>query len=86
MMLRLVPEWRMTPGEWAEVLQVLGGLRDALSIGDLDAADRGLTTLAELAPTRLSSLGEADPEETSPVPEAVIDLVVEIQNGPGRPS
>ena len=81
-MLRLVPQWCLTAEDWAEVVASLCTLRDAFRNDDLAAADRCLVDLAELAPSRLSSLAEAEPDRAQPAPEMIVELVVEIQSSP----
>ena len=78
-LLRLVPEWRLAADEWHEVRDGLVRLRRALSDGDGAAAERAVIVLEELAPTRLGSMGDAEPDETQPPPPVVTELVVEIQ-------
>jgi hypothetical protein len=78
-LLRLVPGWRLRAGQWADVRDELARLRVALAGHDVEAVGRSVARLDELAPTRLGSMEDDEPDPTGPPPPVVAELIVEVQ-------
>jgi len=77
--LEVIPEWRLPPGDWRAVQGQLQAARGLLQHGDADGVHQILIELERLDVARLGSLAGTEADEGESAPEPVIQLIIEIR-------
>jgi hypothetical protein len=78
--------WRLTPGRWQLVGQIISSMATARAQGDLEDLRRATIDLELVSPVRVIKLGEEQAPPPEPLREQVNHLIHSLGEDPAKPA